>query len=174
MTIARVAPAELRTKRLVGCKPVPSDIACFRVLDANPEIQKTLFGRTHTLEESRERLRKFIAHWDAHGFGEWMFRLEGGDFVGTAGLFRDAIDGNDVVALGYVLDERFWGRGYATEMARASLDVAFGDLALDEVYAVIEPSNDASRRVLEKNGFTYQRDFVYRENWPSALFRVTR
>jgi len=174
MTSTRFAPAELRTHRLLGRKPEPSDIVCFRVLDSNPEIQKTLFGQTRTLAESQERLRRFIAHWDAHGFGEWIFRLDGGDFVGAAGLFRDEIEGNDVVALGYVLDERFWGRGYATEMAGASLEVAFGDLDLREVYAVIEPSNSASRRVLEKNGFTYQREFIYRESWPSALFRAVR
>jgi RimJ/RimL family protein N-acetyltransferase len=167
------APEELRTARLIGLKPTLSDITCFRILDANPAVQATLFGRPRTLKESQERLRTWIAHWDNHGFGEWIFRLETGTFVGTCGLFRDTIDGTEVVALGYVLDERFWGRGYATEVARAALSVAFKEMHLSDVYAVIDPANGASRRVLEKTGFEYVRDFIYRENWPSALFRAT-
>lgn len=169
----KYAPPQIRTQRLVGQRPELSDIVCFRVLDTNPAVQKTLFGRTYALDESQERLRKFIAHWSEHGFGEWLFRTDSGEFVGTCGLFRDVVEGNDVVALGYVLDERFWGQGYATEMARSALAVGFGELGLREVYAVIDPANAASRRVLEKTGFTYLRDFLYRDDWPSALFRAT-
>lgn len=172
MKSGRRAPAELRTARLIGSKPVASDIVCFRKLDTNAAVQRTLFGRTYTLGESQARLQKFIAHWEHHAFGEWIFRREDGSFVGTCGLFWDTIEGQNVVALGYVLDERHWGRGYATEMAGAAIAIAFTELGLREVYAVIDPENAASRRVLEKTGFTYLQDFMYRDAWASALFRV--
>jgi RimJ/RimL family protein N-acetyltransferase len=168
------APAELSTERLVGTKPTLEDSPHFRRLDTNPSIQRTLFGRILTEDESRERLDKFIRHWSDHRFGEWNFRLPTGEFVGTGGLFYDVIDDAEVIALGYVLDEPYWGYGYATEIARAAMRVAFDDMHVDAVYGVIDPENAPSRRVLEKSGFVYVKDFVYRVEWPSALFRAAR
>lgn len=168
------APAELSTKRLVGTKPTLDDFPHFRRLDANPSVQRMLFGRVCTIEESQARLEKFMRHWSDHRFGEWSFWLRTGEFVGTGGLFYDAIDDAEVVALGYVLDEPYWGQGYATEMAEAAMRVAFDDMRVDAVYGVIDPENVPSRRVLEKNGFAFVKDFVYRVEWPSALFRATR
>ena len=139
------APASIATERLFGTPRALEDLANFRTLDSNPAVQRTLFGRTYTLEESQARLAKFMRHWSEHHFGEWMFRLEDGTFVGTAGLFYDVIEDEDVVALGYVLDEPYWGRGFATEMAQASLRVAFDDLQVAEVYGVIDPVNAPSQ-----------------------------
>ncbi|MGH7715201.1 MAG: GNAT family N-acetyltransferase [Vulcanimicrobiaceae bacterium] len=168
------APVEIVTERLCGVKPTMADFPQFRTLDTSPSVQRFLFGRVCTVEESQERLEKFIRHWDDHRFGEWVFRLRTGEFVGTCGLFYDLIDDAEVVALGYVLDEPYWGHGYATEMARASMRVAFDDMEVAEVYGVIDPVNAPSRRVLEKNGFSFVKDFVYPVGWPSALFRATR
>ena len=166
------APGEFETERLRASRPTPYDFPHFRTLDKNPEVQKTLFGRVYSVEETEARLRKFIAHWDDFGFGEWTFRLRSGEFVGTCGLFNDTIEDKAVVALGYVLDQRFWGQGYATEMAGAAVRVGFADLGLTDIYAVIDPLNAPSRRVLEKTGFIFLRDFIYKEDWPSALFRA--
>jgi RimJ/RimL family protein N-acetyltransferase len=168
------ALAELSTKRLVGTKPTHEDFPHFRRLDTNPSIQRTLFGRVCTEDESRARLDKFIRHWSDHRFGEWSFWLRTGEFVGTGGLFYDVIDDAEVIALGYVLDEQYWGHGYATEIAQAAMRVAFDDMQVDAVYGVIDPVNVSSRRVLEKTGFVYVKDFVYRVEWPSALFRADR
>jgi ribosomal-protein-alanine N-acetyltransferase len=168
------APAELSTKRLVGTKPTLEDLPHFRTLDTNPSVQRTLFGRIYTEDESRERLDKFIRHWADYRFGEWNFWLRSGEFVGTGGLFYDVIDDAEIIALGYVLDEPYWGRGYATEIAQAAMRVAFDDMHVDAVCGVIDPENVPSRRVLEKSGFAFVKDFVYRVEWPSALFRATR
>ena len=166
------APGSIVTERLFGTQPTLEDLSHFRTLDSNLAVQRTLFGKTYTLEESRERLAKFMRHWSEHRFGEWVFRLVDGSFVGTAGLFYDVIDGEDVVALGYVIDEPYWGRGFATEMATASMRVAFNDLQVADVYGVIDPVNVPSRRVLEKSGFTYVKDFLYHDTWESSLFRA--
>lgn len=168
------ASVEVATERLRGTKPTRDDFPHFRGLDTNPSVQRFLFARICTIEESHERLEKFIRHWRDHRFGEWSFRLQSGEFVGTCGLFYDVIDDTEVVALGYVLDEPYWGHGYASEMARAAMRVAFDELQVAEVYGVIDPVNVPSRRVLEKNGFSFVKDFVYRVEWPSALFRATR
>ncbi|MCA1701094.1 MAG: GNAT family N-acetyltransferase, partial [Actinobacteria bacterium] len=72
--------------------------------------------------------------------------------TGEAGLFPLAEDRRDI-ALGYALGVDFWGRGYATEAARAVLDEAFGALAMSRVVAITRATNFRSRRVLGKLGF---------------------
>ena len=167
------ASTSIVTERLFGSQPTNDDFKNFRTIDSNLNVQRTLFGKTYTPDESRRRLEKFMKHWADHRFGEWMFRLADGTFVGTGGLFYDVIDDEEVVALGYVIDEPYWGQGFATEIARASMRVAFDELQVAVAYGVIEPDNIPSRRVLEKSGFSYVKDFLYHGEWPSALLRAT-
>ena len=168
----RLAPDDFQTRRLHATRCAETDVPSLRSLDANASVQRTLFGKTYTLDETIERVRKKMAHWATHGFGDWAFRLHSGEFVGIGGLFHNDLEGSDVVMLGYVVDEPYWGRGLGTEIAAAAMSVAFDALRLAEVFAIIEPSNAASRRILEKNGFSFVRDFVYRDEWPSCLFRA--
>ena len=77
--------------------------------------------------------------------------------VGWGGLNVDPHDHGWGVEVSYFLDPACWGRGFATELVRASLDHAFGALALPEVGAFARPDNAASIRVLEKAGFAFVR-----------------
>ena len=70
-----------------------------------------------------------------------------------------------------IVPER-WRQGLATELARASLDVVFGRLALEEVIAYTQPHNVASRRVMEKTGFRYERGITV-DGQPFLLYRQT-
>jgi len=58
------------------------------------------------------------------------------------------------VEVAWRLDRAYWGRGYAAEAARASLDCGFGELGLDEIVALTVPANWRSRRVMERLGMT--------------------
>ncbi len=62
--------------------------------------------------------------------------------------------------MGWVLHRRFWGQGYATEIGRAGLDLAFGELGAREVVAFTEPHNHRSRAVMERLGFRLRGDIV--------------
>jgi RimJ/RimL family protein N-acetyltransferase len=102
-------------------------------------------------------------HWDAHGFGMWLMRdRETGEMVGRGGLqwTTYVADLNDVEVGWSVVPER-WRQGLATELALASIDVAFGPLGLNELVAFTLPDNVASRRVMEKAGFAYERDILH-------------
>jgi RimJ/RimL family protein N-acetyltransferase len=79
-------------------------------------------------------------------------RLSDGAFVGWCGLHRWNPDYRSA-ALGYCLGEEAWGRGYATEGARALLRWAYDTLDLNRVQAEVDTRNPASARVLEKLGF---------------------
>jgi RimJ/RimL family protein N-acetyltransferase len=78
--------------------------------------------------------------------------------------------GRDEIELGWVIVPDRWGEGLATELARVSLEVAFGPLALEEVIAYTQPDNLASRRVMEKSGFIYEHEITYLSQ-PFVLYR---
>ena len=102
-------------------------------------------------------------HWARHGFGMWLMRdRETGEMVGRGGLQWTAYvrDLDEVEAGWSVIPER-WGEGLATELALASVEVAFGPLDLDQIVAFTLPDNAASRRVMVKAGFVYDRDILH-------------
>jgi ribosomal-protein-alanine N-acetyltransferase len=94
-------------------------------------------------------------HWRTHGFGPLaVVERAGGRVVGEAGL-QVLEDGPDV-ELTYTFARADWGRGYATEAARAVLRWAFAVLRLPRIVAVARPQNAASLRVMEKAGMLRQ------------------
>jgi RimJ/RimL family protein N-acetyltransferase len=128
-------------------------------------------GPAANLAVTERLLRDYAIHQRAHGFSFWGVRERAsGALIGDAGLYRTPAG---EVELGYTLGYGWWGRGYATEAARAWLDAAFGPLGLDEVVALAEPANRASLRVLEKAGMQRagERSAFGR---PHVVFRIGR
>jgi [ribosomal protein S5]-alanine N-acetyltransferase len=131
----------------------------------------------------RERADRFLAacrQLAAEGSGARpaIERLSDGAFIGWCGLTRWNPDHRSA-SLGYCLDEAAWGRGYATEAARALLQWAFDALDLNRVQAEADTRNLASARVLEKLGFvregTLREDCVVdgdvSDSWVYGLIR---
>jgi len=103
------------------------------------------------------------AHWDEHGFGWYAFLGRAtGALVARGGPHRCHVAGNDEVEIGWTVIPERWSQGIATELGAASLEVAFGPLALPDVVSFTLPDNHASRRVMEKLGFAYERDTDYK------------
>jgi ribosomal-protein-alanine N-acetyltransferase len=75
------------------------------------------------------------------------------EVIGVTGLTH--LDDGPEVEVGYRFLNRCWGRGYATEAARASIAYGFSELGLDRIVAVTLPKNIASRRVMEKCGMSF-------------------
>jgi RimJ/RimL family protein N-acetyltransferase len=117
-------------------------------------------------EESADLLDRMVRHWDEHGFGLWAVvpRLEpGGGCIGFAGLaipsFLPAV--LPAVEVGWRLAPAWWGRGFATEAARASVEFGFERLGLRSIVSIIEPGNAPSLRVAEKLGMRPGRDRLH-------------
>jgi len=143
----------------------------------DPQVGRTL-GGIRTDAEVREILDKNLDHWRRHGFGVWVFRERRedstvGPFVGRAGLRRVMVEGPEEVELAYAVMPAYWGQGLATEMGEACLRVGFEDLGLEEIVAFTLPTNQASRRVMEKLGFRYEREFVH-AGLGHVLYRLGR
>ncbi len=136
----------------------------------DPRVMATL-GGLRTPEEARRFLNDNLAHWDRYGFGLWLVTgRDDGAFAGRGGFRHVRVGGNDEIELAYAVAADRWGQGLATEMAAAMLTIGFRDLGLPEVVCFTMTSNRASRRVMEKLGFTYERNIVY-ANLPHVLYR---
>jgi len=117
-------------------------------------------------------LAKNLKHWDDYGYGLWILRdVGGGEPVGRAVLRHLLVDGVDEVEVGYAFYPSHWGRGLATEVATACLELGRRALGLTTIVAVTSPQNLASRHVLEKVGLVYEREFTH-EGAQAALFRT--
>lgn len=137
----------------------------------DPAVMTSL-GGLRSDEETASYLRDNLDHWDRYGYGMWLFR-DGTNrrFVGRAGVRNTHVGGNDEVELAYALMAEYWNRGLATEMAREILDLASERLGLTDIVCFTLPTNLASRRVMEKAGFTYEGEVIH-AGLPHVLYRT--
>ncbi|MEM9374410.1 MAG: GNAT family N-acetyltransferase [Planctomycetota bacterium] len=133
--------------------PTPADVAPLAELWSDPETMQYI-GAGEPWDEAkvRERIERAIVNQHSAGMCFWTVTDPAGVVMGQGGLVPIEFNGPEV-ELGYRLGRSFWGKGYATEIARLSRDHAFGPLGLDRLVAVTYPENQASRRVLAKVGF---------------------
>jgi RimJ/RimL family protein N-acetyltransferase len=149
--------AELRTERLLLRHWRDDDVEPFAALSADPEVMR-FYPATLSLAESEAYVDRARAALEERGWGLWAVEeTAGATFLGVVGLhdvpFRAHF--TPAVEVGWRLARAHWGRGYATEAARASLAYAFGDLGLDEVVSFTTRANERSRRVMERLGLTH-------------------
>ncbi|QND47905.1 GNAT family N-acetyltransferase [Rhizobium lusitanum] len=159
-----------RTKRLLLRVPVETDVDFVAALFSRPELVAHRPDPTpDTPEESGRRLARDMDHWRSHGFGRWAVEADGG-LIGFGGVtVSKEFEG---LNLSYHLHPDSWGRGYATELVRQVLDFAFNDLHAERVIGLVRPINLASRNVLEKCGFSLERE-VMLHGAPTNLFALT-
>lgn len=137
------------------------DEGLLRRLHQHPEVAVTLGGIRTDAEVERFAAR-YVAHWDAHGFGlrVWEDRATG-EPVGRGGLHVLMLDGRPEVEVGWAILRERWGEGLATEGGAAALGEAWGTLGLREVVAITLPDNHTSRRVMAKLGMTLEREVLH-------------
>jgi [ribosomal protein S5]-alanine N-acetyltransferase len=143
-------PLPLLTERLLIRAFEPDDLPALHAVYGDPEVTRWI-PPYPTLEHTRRALDLHVRGARGGGPAFWaVIERSSGDLIGDAGLAP--IEGGPEIELGYTLGRRWWGRGYATEAARACLDEAFGPLGIERVVALIRPGNHASIRVAEKLG----------------------
>jgi RimJ/RimL family protein N-acetyltransferase len=154
----------LRTQRLVLRRWREDDAPAMAAINRDPEVARHL-NRPVDDAAVAAFFDQMVGHWDAHGFGPWA--LESSEpgaqrrFLGFAGLayippYLAAATGRGP-ELGWRLARDAWGRGLATEAARAARDDAFDRLELPELISIIHPDNQRSQRVATKLGMTRDR-----------------
>jgi RimJ/RimL family protein N-acetyltransferase len=156
---------ELRTDRLVLRRWRPKDLEAFAAMNADPRVMEH-FPSLLSREESDAVAARIEAHFEKHGYGFWAVEITGvNPFAGLIGLSVPRFEASftPAVEIGWRLAPEHWGRGYATEGARAALAFGFETLQLDEIISMTVPGNFRSRRIMEVIGMTHcaSDDFDY-------------
>ena len=136
-------------------------------------VSSTLWPRRESPSQADvlDGLAAKVEHWERHGFGMWLLRdRDTGEMVGRGGLQYTYTAGLNDIEAGWAIVPERWGQGLATELAHACVEVGFGQLDLFEIIAFTQPTNLASRRVMEKSGFEYDRDIIH-AGLPHVLYR---
>lgn len=166
----------LGTERLRGARARPRDFTTYRALYQDPRVTATLTvdGKPLSEDDVRDRFARKLAIWEEHGYGLWFFRDRASDeFVGYCGLQPAGQWEPPTVELLYATMPAHWGRGMTSEMAGAVLRVGFTQLDLPEVVSYTLFTNRASQRVLEKQGFSYDRDITH-SGLPHRFYRLLK
>ena len=147
---------ELSTERLLLRRWRDRDREQFAALNADPFVMEH-YPSLLTRAESDAAVDRIEASFDRRGFGNWAVEVPGvADFVGYIGLSVPAYDAPfmPAVEIGWRLDRRHWGRGYATEGARAALEFGSSEIGLHEIVSFTVLANVRSWRVMERLGMT--------------------
>jgi RimJ/RimL family protein N-acetyltransferase len=151
-------PLELATDRLRLRPWRPSDLAPFAAINADPRVME-FFPKRLDRSESDAVAARIGEHFERHGFGPWAIEVpNSADFIGFVGLSVPRFEAHftPCVEVGWRLAYDHWGRGYATEAARAVVEFGFRRLGLDEIVSFAVPANKRSRRVMERLGMTHR------------------
>lgn len=154
--------AVLETDRLLLRVFRPEDLDAFAEIEADPEVMRFYASGPRPREWAERGVRYFIGLQERHGFSPWaVVHKADHRFLGFCGLLPQTIDGADEVEVGYKLARADWGRGLATEAARACRDWGFSHSSVPRLVSIIDPGNAASIRVAEKNGMRHEKDAEY-------------
>ncbi|MCO1594847.1 GNAT family N-acetyltransferase [Micromonospora sp. RHAY321] len=169
----------LRTDRLSLRRLRDDDLDALATMNADPEVMRYIMdGSVRDREQSALGLRKVIHDWDARGFGLFAVELrETGEVAGWVGLAVPEFlpEVLPAVEIGWRLDQRFWGHGYAAEAAAEVLRFGFEDRDLDRIISIRHVDNARSARVMEKLGISYAfRTVVPEHQQPVAVHEITR
>ncbi|MFY9311091.1 MAG: GNAT family N-acetyltransferase [Bacteroidia bacterium] len=148
----------LETERLYFREFSIDDAQLLIDLNSNPNVIRYVDdGPVNDLDEAKRILTTIIFPQYPNKMGRWAVHLKAtNEFIGWCGL--KYVKEADEVDLGYRFFEQYWGKGYATEAAKAVLDYGVYTLKLKNIIARAAKANMASIRVIKKLGFVYLED----------------
>jgi RimJ/RimL family protein N-acetyltransferase len=157
--VAHAIPT-VETERLTLHEWRPADVDAYARICSDPEVMRYLWPpRPATPAEAAYGVMQMREHWGEHGFGHWAVEeRESGRFVGRTGIKHHPeweLDPTNT-EVGWLYGPEVWGRGYATEAARAAMAFLREEIGrTGEIISIAHPDNLASRRVMEKVGLGY-------------------
>jgi len=146
----------IQTERLLMRRWRDADREPFAVLSADPETMR-YFPATLDRAASDAMVDVIESRFELQGYGLWALEvIATGDFIGFTGLNPkpDGLPGSARVEIGWRLARHSWHQGYATEAAKAALDVAFNGVGLAEICSFTSVINEPSQAVMRRIGMT--------------------
>lgn len=155
---------QLETERLILRKFEADDAERLFLLDSDPEVVKYVCTPpAKDISESENVIKMIQQQYEDNGVGRFaVIEKKSNLLIGWSGLkfITTQINGyKNIYDLGYRFIPEFWGKGYAIESAKASLDFGFYDLDLPVIYACAHSENNGSNHILSKLGFENKGEF---------------
>ena len=148
----------LRTPRLLLREWRDGDYDPFAAMCSDPELMRYYYQPPVDRAACGAWIDRMRRHNTEHGFAYWAVEIsDEAGLIGAIGMTRVRSPGfrfAPAVEIGWRLARPHWGKGYATEAARAVLDDGFGRLGLDEIVAFTVPANSRSWRVMQRLGMS--------------------
>ncbi|MGI5399479.1 GNAT family N-acetyltransferase [Streptomyces sp. CA-135486] len=156
---------EIHTPRLLLRRWHDDDLVPMADINADPQVMQWIGdGSVRDLEQTAEDIERWEEEWDEEGFGLFAVELlASGELAGLVGLSVPTFlpEVLPAVEIGWRLGTPFWGQGYASEAAAATLEFALQDRGLDRVISILRVGNDASENVMRKLGMELERETVH-------------
>ena len=146
-----IPPESFETERLLLRKPRPGDAPLiFETYAQDPEVLRYLTFRPHgDLKDTKQVVDRFLESWRSGKSYCWLiFQRDDEALVGAISARKD-----QGINLGYLIARPYWRRGFMSEAVSAITEWAFSQPGVFRVWAVCDLENEASARLLEKNGF---------------------
>ncbi|WP_410004296.1 GNAT family N-acetyltransferase [Aequorivita nionensis] len=156
----------IETDRLIMRDLMDEDVQGMFAMDSDAEVHAFLGNKPiSTMEEAKKMIDSINEQYVQNGIGRWaVVEKESGDFVGWSGFkyITDTFGGrSNFYDLGYRFIKKYWGKGYATETAIASLNHGFAKLNYEEICGMADVDHIASNVILKKIGLLKRHEFIY-------------
>lgn len=168
----------VETQRLILRPFAEHDVDAYLAIHTAPEVMAALH-----IDDSFDRnvawrsLAMWRGQWVLRNSGNWAVELrETGELIGRAGTHRPPFHDWPGLEIGWTLHPDHWGKGYATEAGRASIDWAFANHDVDELVSVILPTNTGSQAVAQRLGYALSEELVLSSfpSTPHGIWRLPR
>lgn len=158
--------SQIETERLILRELLESDAEKMFEMDSNPNVHIFVGKKPlKNINETHEHIRLIQQQYKNFGTGRWAVVLkETDEFIGWSGIkFITSLINNhqNFYEIGYRFNEKYWGKGFATESGKALIDYSFNVMKVEALYAYAHEGNENSRNVLEKLGLKYINSFEY-------------
>ena len=156
----------IETDRLILRELQKGDLQAWFEMDSDPAVHKYLGNNpVKNIEHIENAFQSIQQQYAENGIGRWaVIEKSSGDFMGWSGIkfMRQTVNGKiDFHEVGYRFLQKYWGKGYATESAKAAVRYGFEEMQLQEIYGITNVENINSKKVLEKCGLQLIETFVW-------------
>lgn len=168
----------IETERLILRDLYNEDAQSIYELDSDPEVHKFLGKKPiKSLDEAVEIIEFINLQYQENGIGRWaVIDKESKNFIGWSGFkfITTPINGRkNYYDLGYRFIRKFWGKGFASESAKACLNYGFKKMNQKQFFAMADKKNLASNKILEKIGMIKIDEFDY-EAVPHNFYKINK
>ena len=147
----------MTTERLNLRKMTSDDVQNLMMIFSDQEAMK-YYPSTMNEDETLGWINRTLSNYEKLGVGFWIVDDKTtGKFLGQCGIIPQEYDGVDVMEIAYLFVRQEWGKGYATESAKACKEYGFQSMGLHKMYSFIDANNIASVRVAERNGMNIEK-----------------